>query len=52
MDIIFDSQIKGMTFQQIADKLNRLNYTTRNGKVFNPIQVQRLNIRHSEFTDN
>lgn len=52
MDIICDARIKGMTFQQIADKLNRLNYTTRNGKIFNPIQVQRLNKRCSEITDN
>ena len=52
MDIICDARIKGMTFQQIAHKLNRLHYTTRNGKIFNPIQVQRLNKRCSEITDN
>lgn len=52
MDIICDVRIKGMTFQQIADKLNQLQYTTRNGKIFNPIQVQRLNKRYNEFTDN
>lgn len=52
MDIICGARIKGMTFQQIADKLNRLHYTTRNGKIFNPIQVQRLNKRCNEFTDN
>ena len=42
MDIICGSRVKGMTFQQIADKLNQLQYTTRYGKPFNPIQVQRL----------
>jgi DNA invertase Pin-like site-specific DNA recombinase len=52
MDIICDARIKGMTFQQIADKLNQLQYTTRNGKIFNPIQVQRLNKRCNELTDN
>lgn len=51
MDIICDARIKGMTFQQIADKLNQLQYTTRNGKIFNPIQVQRLNKRCSEFNN-
>jgi DNA invertase Pin-like site-specific DNA recombinase len=52
MDIICDARIKGMTFQQIADKLNQLQYTTRNGKIFNPIQVQRLNKRCSEIINN
>ncbi len=42
MDIVCSSRAKGMTFQQIADKLNQLQYTTRHGKSFNPIQVQRL----------
>jgi hypothetical protein len=42
MDIVCSSRAKGMTFQQIADKLNQLQYTTRYGKPFNPIQVQRL----------
>ncbi len=45
MDIICGSRFKGMTFQQIADKLNQLQYTTRYGKQFNPIQVQRLFLR-------
>jgi hypothetical protein len=42
MDIICSSRKDGLTFLQIADKLNRLQYTTRNGKQFYPIQVQRL----------
>lgn len=45
MDIICSSRLKGLTFQQIADKLNQLQYTTRYGKQFNPIQVQRLHKR-------
>lgn len=42
MDIICSARKEGMTFQQIADKLNKLQYTTRRGKQFNPIQVLRL----------
>jgi predicted site-specific integrase-resolvase len=42
MDIICSARKEGMTFQVIADKLNKLQYTTRRGKQFNPIQVQRL----------
>jgi DNA invertase Pin-like site-specific DNA recombinase len=42
MDIICSARKEGMTFQQIADKLNKLQYKTRRGKDFNPIQVQRL----------
>jgi DNA invertase Pin-like site-specific DNA recombinase len=42
MDIICSARKEGMTFQTIADKLNKLQYTTRRGKQFNPIQVQRL----------
>ena len=42
MDIICGARKEGITFQQIADKLNKLQYTTRRGKQFNPIQVQRL----------
>jgi DNA invertase Pin-like site-specific DNA recombinase len=42
MDIICEARKRGMTFQSIADKLNKLQYTTRRGKQFNPIQVQRL----------
>ncbi|MBZ0328286.1 MAG: recombinase family protein [Altibacter sp.] len=42
MDIICSARKEGMTYQAIADKLNKLQYTTRRGKQFNPIQVQRL----------
>ena len=42
MDIICDARLKKMTYQQIADKLNNLQYTTRNGKIFNATQVLRL----------
>jgi DNA invertase Pin-like site-specific DNA recombinase len=42
MDIICSARKEGLTFQNIADKLNKLQYKTRNGKEFNPIQVQRL----------
>ena len=42
MDIICSVRKEGLTFQQIADKLNKLQYKTRRGKEFNPIQVQRL----------
>lgn len=42
MDIICSARKEGLTFQAIADKLNKLQYTTRRGKQFNPIQVQRL----------
>ncbi|TXG36677.1 recombinase family protein [Seonamhaeicola maritimus] len=42
MDVICSARREGMTFQKIADKLNKLQYTTRRGKQFNPIQVQRL----------
>jgi DNA invertase Pin-like site-specific DNA recombinase len=42
MDIVCSSRKDGLTYQQIADKLNKLQYTTRYGKFFNPIQVQRL----------
>ena len=42
MDIICTARKDGMTFQQIADKLNKLQYKTRRGKEFYPIQVQRL----------
>lgn len=48
MDIICGARREGMTFQQIADKLNNLQYTTRRGKKFNPIQVQRLYKRCEE----
>lgn len=42
MDIICSARKQGMTLQQIADKLNSLQYTTRRGKEFHPTQVQRL----------
>ena len=42
MDIISSARNEGLTYQQIADKLNCLQYTTRYKKKFNPIQVQRL----------
>ena len=45
MDIIIESRKKEMTYQEIADKLNRLQYSTRYGKEFNPIQVYRLFMR-------
>jgi len=48
MDIICSARKEGMTFQQIADKLNALQYTTRRGKQFKPIQVQRLYKRCEE----
>lgn len=42
MDIICSARKDGATYQAITDKLNTLGYTTRYGKSFNPIQVQRL----------
>lgn len=42
MDIICSARKEGMTFQAIAEKLNKLQYITRRGKRFNPIQVKRL----------
>jgi hypothetical protein len=42
MDIICGARKEGLTLQQIADKLNRLQYTTRRGKTYNPMQVLRL----------
>jgi hypothetical protein len=41
MDIICGARKDG-AYQAITDKLNGLGYTTRYGKSFNPIQVQRL----------
>ncbi len=49
MDVICSARKEGMTFQAIADKLNKLQYTTRRGKQFNPIQVQRLYKRCPEL---
>lgn len=45
MDIICRARKEGFTFKEIADKLNTLQYTTRNGKKFYPIQVYRLSSR-------
>jgi DNA invertase Pin-like site-specific DNA recombinase len=42
LDIVCTARKEGMTFQEIADKLNNLQYKTRNGKKFHSIQVQRL----------
>ena len=42
VDIIGSSRKAGLTYQQIADKLNKLQYRTRNGKSFKPMQVKRL----------
>ena len=42
LDIICSSRKEDKTFKEIADKLNRLQYTTRHGKKFYPMQVQRL----------
>ena len=43
-DIICSARKEGLTFQQIANKLNKLQYTTRTGKIIRPIHVQRLYI--------
>ncbi len=42
MDIICSARKQNLTLQQIADKLNSLQYTTRTGKLFAPTQVSRL----------
>ena len=42
VDIIGSSRKEVLTYQQIADKLNKLQYRTRNGKSFKPMQVKRL----------
>jgi DNA invertase Pin-like site-specific DNA recombinase len=42
MDIICSARKQNMTLQQIADKLNSLQYVTRHGKSFSPTQVSRL----------
>lgn len=42
MDIVVNSRKEGMSFQSIADKLNRLQYTTRKGKRFHATQAYRL----------
>ncbi|WP_435416632.1 recombinase family protein [Polaribacter aestuariivivens] len=40
--IIDSARKENLTYQQIANKLNDLQYTTRNGKQFHAMQVQRL----------
>lgn len=52
MDIICGARKEGLTLQQIADKLNRLQYTTRKGKQFNAMQVQRLYLKCNKLTAN
>ena len=42
MDIVCSARKDGLTYQQIADKLNQLQYTTRYGKEFKAMQVKRL----------
>jgi DNA invertase Pin-like site-specific DNA recombinase len=42
MDIICSARKQNLTLQQIADKLNTLQYSTRYGKQFTPTQVHRL----------
>jgi hypothetical protein len=49
MDVIVSARKQGLTYQAIADKLNRLEYKTRRGKKLNPIQVQRLFKRNVEL---
>ena len=50
MDIICNARKEDLTFQKIADKLNRLEYTTRYGKSFYPSQIQRLFKRCEEVS--
>ncbi len=45
MDIICSARKQNMTLQQIADKLNSLQYVTRRGKTFTPTQVSRLYLK-------
>lgn len=42
MDIICNARKLSFTLQQIADKLNHLQYTTRRGREFTTTQVYRL----------
>ncbi|WP_347160324.1 recombinase family protein [Pontibacter chitinilyticus] len=39
---------KGLSYQQIADRLNTHGFTTRRGKPFFPITVQRLHVRMAD----
>lgn len=48
MDVIGGDRISGMSYQAIAEKLNSLQYTTRYGKEFSAVQVQRLYLRSLE----
>ncbi len=48
MDIICSARKQNMTLQQIADKLNSLQYVTRRGKNFTPTQVSRLFLKCKE----
>ena len=42
MEVIWDKRKQGLSYQKIAAYLNKSGYTTRYGKEFKPIQVQRL----------
>jgi hypothetical protein len=44
--VICKAKEQNLTLQQIADKLNSLQYTTRRGKQFTPTQVSRLYERY------
>jgi DNA invertase Pin-like site-specific DNA recombinase len=42
MDVVCNARKQSLTLQEIADKLNNLQYTTRRGKEFTATQVHRL----------
>ena len=42
MKVVYVKRKQGLSYQKIAAYLNELDFTTRYGKEFNPIQVQRL----------
>jgi len=42
MEVVFVKRKQGLSYQKIASYLNELDFTTRYGKEFNPIQVHRL----------
>jgi hypothetical protein len=42
MDVICNARKLSLTLQQIADKLNNLQYTTRRGREFTATHVYRL----------
>jgi DNA invertase Pin-like site-specific DNA recombinase len=48
-ELILMYREKGMNYQAIADRLNSHGFTTRRGKQFFPITVQRLYQRHKNF---